>query len=198
MGCLFGLQTFKLKRENGAFRAHHPSNMLSSALLKQFQTKGFAFKAIPRSSPVARNFSKGTLPLRKQASFPEKFAENVKATEQALAGKDSRDIYQKEYYHWSHLALTGLIPTAFILSPSALNLPIDYALAVAIPAHTYMGCTIIIDDYIHGSVNTIAKAVLIVLVILTAAGLLMLNAHGIGLTESAKQLWRKEDVSKRL
>lgn len=147
------------------------------------------------STPLlqSRNFTKGSRVLL-DSQFPEKFAENVAKTNAALQSqKSTRDIFQKEWYHYSSIALAGLTPIALILSPSALNLPVDLALGVAIPFHTQLGLTLVVDDYVHGSLNSVAKILVWVISIVMALGFLYLNVSGIGITESVKELWRKDN-----
>jgi hypothetical protein len=41
-------------------------------------------------------------------------------------------------YHLSSLALIGMAPIAVMLSPSPMNLPIDYAFAFILPIHRFV------------------------------------------------------------
>lgn len=96
-----------------------------------------------------------------------------------------------EYYEASQWALGIMTPLAFILSPSALNFPVDVAMGLIIPYHMYTGCHHIFDDYlITTSYHGIAQKILLVVVALAVVGLLNLNFRGIGITEAIKRMWR--------
>jgi len=83
-----------------------------------------------------------------------------------------------------------LVPTAVVLSPSILNLPVDFALGAVLPAHMYIGCVHIIEDYVPRQQQSLSITVLGVLTALTALGLLKINLCGVGVTECVKSLWR--------
>ena len=51
-------------------------------------------------------------------------------------------------WHKCNLAILGLTPLAFVLSPSALNMPIDMALAIALPFHGHVGMNMVLTDYV--------------------------------------------------
>eukprot|EP01117_Protostelium_nocturnum_P020530 TRINITY_DN9280_c0_g1_i1.p1 TRINITY_DN9280_c0_g1~~TRINITY_DN9280_c0_g1_i1.p1 ORF type:complete len:180 (-),score=33.94 TRINITY_DN9280_c0_g1_i1:208-747(-) len=159
--------------------------------------KSVSCSPLKQGNNSARSFFQGN--ILRSSSHPEAFAANVRITQNALEGKQNvKDVYQKEYFHYTSIGLASALPVAFALSPSVLNGPVDLILAFLIPAHTQLGMSVVIDDYIHGSSNKLAKIVLIILTVVMLLGLLQLNFKGIGITESIKQLWRKEDVSKRI
>lgn len=94
-------------------------------------------------------------------------------------------------YHKTHLALLGLTPVAVAASPSILNYPIDFALALTIPLHAHIGMNWVISDYVPPGTRKIARVALAGLTLATVAGLLKLNFDGPGVTESVKGLWRE-------
>jgi succinate dehydrogenase (ubiquinone) membrane anchor subunit len=100
-------------------------------------------------------------------------------------------------YHTSGIVLAGLTPLAFILSPSMLNMPVDIALGVLFPLHAHVGMNYVISDYVPKASRSLARAGLLGVTIITAAGLLKLNLTGAGVTETFKSLWRKEEKKKK-
>ena len=101
-------------------------------------------------------------------------------------------------YHISGKALIVLTPLALIMSPSALNMPVDLALGVIFPFHAHVGMNYIVSDYVPKAARQVARTSLLGVTILTAAGLLRLNLTGDGLTETLKSMWKpKGDQSKK-
>ena len=97
-------------------------------------------------------------------------------------------------HHKINLALLGAAPVAFILSPSALNMPIDVALGIMLPIHGHIGMNMVITDYAKklfgkGAVGPARYAMLGVTGI-TIVGLAKLNMSGPGITETVKSFWR--------
>ncbi|CEO98261.1 hypothetical protein PBRA_006375 [Plasmodiophora brassicae] len=85
-----------------------------------------------------------------------------------------------------------LTPAAVVLSPSALNLPVDFALSLVMPAHSALAVKCIIEDYVPRPVQGISKAIWYAACGLTSLGLLKLTVSGPGVTESVKELWREK------
>jgi len=103
-----------------------------------------------------------------------------------------------EIYHYSHVLLAGLIPVAFVLSPSFLNYPVDLALGLAIPVHMHLGMVQVIEDYVPQPVQNLSILGMLVLSLLTGLGLLKINLCGFGITESFKSLWRAPPEQKKI
>eukprot|EP00316_Scyphosphaera_apsteinii_P022089 CAMPEP_0119311206 /NCGR_PEP_ID=MMETSP1333-20130426/21971_1 /TAXON_ID=418940 /ORGANISM="Scyphosphaera apsteinii, Strain RCC1455" /LENGTH=155 /DNA_ID=CAMNT_0007315533 /DNA_START=11 /DNA_END=478 /DNA_ORIENTATION=+ len=104
-------------------------------------------------------------------------------------------------YHKLNFALIGLGPAALVLSPSALNYPVDIALGIIIPLHSHIGGNDVITDYAHKI--TKAKAFenslrigLFGVTVVTFVGLLKLNLQGPGVTETLKSFWRSKKADK--
>lgn len=89
------------------------------------------------------------------------------------------------------MALAVLTPVAFILSPSVLNMPIDFALGVIFPFHSHIAINYVISDYVPKNARGPARMALLACTVIAAAGLLRLNVAGPGVTDSIKSLWRK-------
>jgi len=96
-----------------------------------------------------------------------------------------------ELYHLSHVVLAVGLPVALVLSPSYLNVPIDFGLGLVIPFHGHIGMINVIEDYVPPPYRPVAKSLLIVITLLTTIGILKVNLCGQGITESVKSLWRK-------
>jgi succinate dehydrogenase (ubiquinone) membrane anchor subunit len=97
-------------------------------------------------------------------------------------------------HHKINLALLGLAPVAFVLSPSAMNMPIDLALGIALPVHGHIGMNMVVTDYAKkvvgkGGVGP-ARVALAGFTGVTLLGLLKLNLTGPGITETVKSVWR--------
>lgn len=101
-------------------------------------------------------------------------------------------------YHMTTYASLGLFPVALVLSPSALNMPVDLALGVVFPVHGHIGMNYIISDYVPKAMRGGARMALLAATGLTVLGLFKLNVSGPGVTETVKALWRgpkKEEES---
>lgn len=83
-------------------------------------------------------------------------------------------------HHYSSLALAALVPAGLLLAPSTLCMPIDLALAVAIPVHGYIGGKTVIEDYIPMSMQPAFLLLIAVLTILAFFGFLGLTISGPG------------------
>ncbi|KAF0701382.1 Aste57867_8084 [Aphanomyces stellatus] len=141
-----------------------------------------------RAATQARGFRKGS---------PTKFTENKMETgvaDSILVADNSK--YTIKALHATSLALTALVPTAIILSPSALNLPVDYALAVLIPVHSHIGLNAVASDYVPKNLQTLVRAGILGASFITLVGLLNLNITGSGVTETVKTIWRERPAPK--
>lgn len=47
-------------------------------------------------------------------------------------------ITQNRIYHKTHYAVLALVPVAMVAHPSALSMPVDVALAIALPLHAHV------------------------------------------------------------
>mmetsp|Transcript_6169 Transcript_6169/g.8982 ORF Transcript_6169/g.8982 Transcript_6169/m.8982 type:complete len:105 (-) Transcript_6169:420-734(-) len=98
-------------------------------------------------------------------------------------------------FHKVNLALLGVTPLALVLSPSALNMPVDLALGVLFPVHAHIAMNGVITDYaakIFGKGATMpCRFLMLGITGGTILGFARLNLAGDGLTESVKGLWRK-------
>ena len=84
---------------------------------------------------------------------------------------------------------------AFVLSPSALNYPVDVLLAVILPLHAHVGLNYVISDYVPKATRQVARAGLVGLTVATIAGSLLLTYQGPGLTQTIKGLWQPKKPS---
>jgi succinate dehydrogenase (ubiquinone) membrane anchor subunit len=96
-------------------------------------------------------------------------------------------------YHKSGIVLLGLAPAAVLLSPTSLNAPLDYLLAIIVPFHSHVGLSAVVTDYVPKAYRTLARAGVLGASIITFAGLIKLNIKGPGITETVKSVWKKED-----
>ena len=94
-------------------------------------------------NPSLRNLATKKIPLvplcRRISSTKPKSA--------GLMEADGSKSFNK-LYHASGFALVGLFPAALILSPSAINMPVDLALGFMFPFHAHVGMNYIISDYV--------------------------------------------------
>jgi succinate dehydrogenase (ubiquinone) membrane anchor subunit len=91
-------------------------------------------------------------------------------------------------FHKTNIALAGLLPIAFIL-PSSMAMPVDVVLGLIVPFHMHVGMNGVISDYVPKATRGLARGAMLVVTVLTAAGLLKLNLSGPGMTRSIKSLW---------
>lgn len=94
-------------------------------------------------------------------------------------------------YHFTSIGLLALMPCAFALSPSALSMPIDWAMGVLIPMHTHIGMNNVISDYIPKPQQPIMRLAWLAATGIMCFGLVRLNAEGPGITETIKTFWRQ-------
>ena len=92
----------------------------------------------------------------------------------------------------TNIGLAVLAPTALLLSPSAINLPVDLALGVIIPIHSHIGMNNVISDYVPKPLRSATRVAWLSASALMLLGLLRLNVSGPGITETVKSVWRKD------
>jgi succinate dehydrogenase (ubiquinone) membrane anchor subunit len=85
----------------------------------------------------------------------------------------------------------GLVPVAFVLSPSPLNLPVDLALGVLIPLHAHVGMNNVISDYVPKAQRQFARVTMLGLTAVMLLGFVRVNLEGAGITETVKTVWRE-------
>ncbi len=98
--------------------------------------------------------------------------------------------------HYTSYGLLALVPAAFVLSPSSLNIPVDYLLAVLIPVHSQIGVNNVVSDYVPKNFQTLARVGVLGASAVTFLGLIALNVTGAGVTETVKSLWREPPSKK--
>ncbi len=135
-------------------------------------------------------------PLRHGLYRANRCFHSAKPNQSSVLDADTSKSLNK-IYHTSGIVLAGLTPIAFILSPSMLNMPVDIALGVLFPLHAHVGMNYVISDYVPKALRSLARAGLLGVTIITAAGLLKLNLTGAGVTETFKSLWRKDEKKKK-
>ena len=116
--------------------------------------------------------------------------ENVLASNACKAWSCLQKATPHELFGYTNKGMAILVPTAVILSPSVLNAPVDLTLGVIVPAHMYIGCVHIIQDYVPPHQQNLSITLLGILSLLTGLGMLKINLCGVGVTESVKSLWR--------
>ncbi|KAF1316764.1 Sdh4, succinate dehydrogenase subunit 4, partial [Globisporangium splendens] len=153
----------------------------------------------PRASaarPTVRHFRK---------TAPAKYTENKEVS--GLAGiiegalgvnmrVSDNATFSTKVYHYSNMALLGLTPVAFILSPSPVAVPVDFALGVIIPIHTHIGMNVVISDYVPPQVRTLARVGWLGVTGVLLLGFLRVNIEGDGITETIKTVWRESPNKK--
>ncbi|CAN0136075.1 unnamed protein product [Pylaiella littoralis] len=102
-------------------------------------------------------------------------------------------------YHAVNMVVLAGVPAAVVTSPSALTMPLDVVLGIALPLHAHIGMNYVISDYVPRSSRGAARGAMLAASVVAAVGLLKLNLTGAGLTETLKATWRdpkpKEDES---
>jgi succinate dehydrogenase (ubiquinone) membrane anchor subunit len=99
-------------------------------------------------------------------------------------------------YHATSVALLGLVPAAFVLSPSMLSVPVDYSLGVLIPVHAHIGMNNVISDYVAKPNQPLARLAWLGVTGIMFLGILRNNIEGPGLTETIKTIWRESPNKK--
>jgi len=121
---------------------------------------------------------------------------------QTMVLKSDHSAKMTHLYHKLNFALIGLGPVALVLSPSAMNYPLDLLLGVIIPLHSHIGGNDVVTDYAKKITkakafeSTLRWSVLGTSVVMFF-GLLKLNLEGHGITETIKRLWRPKDPQPR-
>ena len=140
--------------------------------------------------------SRVSVPIRHGINRTGRHFHSDKPNQSSVLDADTSKSLNK-IYHTSGLVLAGLTPVAFILSPSIINMPVDIALGVFFPLHAHVGMNYVISDYVPKAFRSLARAGLLGVTIITAAGLLKLNLTGAGITETFKSLWKKDEKKKK-
>ncbi|CAN0135865.1 unnamed protein product [Ectocarpus sp. 8 AP-2014] len=103
-------------------------------------------------------------------------------------------------YHAVNMVVLAGVPAAVATSPSALTMPLDIVLGIAMPLHAHIGMNYVISDYVPKPARGGARGAMLAASILATLGLLKLNLTGAGLTETLKATWRgpepKEETTK--
>jgi len=105
---------------------------------------------------------------------------------------------QNKIYHKSHYVSLGLIPLALLAHPSALSLPLDVALSIALPVHAHIGMNWIFTDYVPGSPTGVPRLALAAATALATLGLLKISIFGDGVVGTVKELWTGDVEKKKL
>ncbi|KNC81366.1 hypothetical protein SARC_06310 [Sphaeroforma arctica JP610] len=97
----------------------------------------------------------------------------------------------KESTHWKaervvSVGSLALIPAAAVVGPS---LPIDMAMAVVLPLHSYWGMEQVFTDYAKGIFAPLSTVLNVVVHVGTVGGLIMFNLNDVGITKAVQQLW---------
>ncbi|CAM9427274.1 unnamed protein product [Ectocarpus sp. 6 AP-2014] len=93
-------------------------------------------------------------------------------------------------YHAVNMVVLAGVPAAVATSPSALTMPLDIVLGIAMPLHAHIGMNYVISDYVPKSARGGARGAMLAASVLATLGLLKLNLTGAGLTETLKATWR--------
>ena len=97
-------------------------------------------------------------------------------------------------HHKMNIAILGLVPVALATSSTALQMPLDLLLGIALPVHGHIGMNLVGTDYFAKVFGKTAVAPLrmgvAVFTGVTMLGLFKLNLTGPGITESVKSFWR--------
>jgi hypothetical protein len=84
-----------------------------------------------------------------------------------------------------------LIPVSLFIGEPFTTI-VDYGMAVAIPAHSYIGMRSVLIDYVpDASYQKIAIAAVGGIAVVTAGALIKLNLTDVGITNGFKSLWKK-------
>ncbi|CAM9507171.1 unnamed protein product [Scytosiphon promiscuus] len=94
-------------------------------------------------------------------------------------------------YHAVNMVILAGVPAAVATSPSALTMPLDIVLGIAMPLHAHIGMNYVISDYVPKASRKAARGAMLAASIVAALGLLKLNLTGAGLTETLKATWRE-------
>lgn len=100
-------------------------------------------------------------------------------------------------HHLTSVGLMGLMPAAFILSPSVVSVPVDLALGVVIPVHAHIGMNQVISDYVPKTSQTLARVAWLGVTGIMFLGFLRTNIEGPGITETIKTIWRESPNKKK-
>ena len=92
-------------------------------------------------------------------------------------------------YHGSSFALAGLVPCAILMREK--NVPLDFALGVALPIHSHIGLNLVISDYVPTKMRVPVRAGVLAMTVATLYGMFQLNVYGEGISKTAKRLWKK-------
>ncbi len=81
------------------------------------------------------------------------------------------------------------MPLNFVIGPYQA---VDVAVGVLIPIHFHLVMDGVVIDYVYGPARKLANIVLYGVSAVTLLGLLKLNTHDEGITNTIKSLWEKK------
>ncbi|CAM9213955.1 unnamed protein product [Hapterophycus canaliculatus] len=97
-------------------------------------------------------------------------------------------------YHAVNMVVLAGVPAAIATSPSALTMPLDIVLGLAMPLHAHIGVNYVISDYVPKASRGVARGAMLAASVMAALGLLKLNLTGAGLTETLKAIWKEPEL----
>eukprot|EP00903_Cladosiphon_okamuranus_P007970 g7692.t1 len=100
-------------------------------------------------------------------------------------------------YHAVNMVVLAGAPAAIATSPSALTMPLDLVLGIALPVHAHIGMNYVISDYVPKSSRGAARGAMLAASVVATLGLLKLNLTGAGLTETLKATWREPKAEEK-
>ena len=103
----------------------------------------------------------------------------------------SKGSSEKSIVHYTAYGMVAGIPASVFIGEPFTAI-VDYGLAVAIPAHFYIGMRSVLIDYVPDpSMQKVAIAAFGGIALLTAGALIKLNISDVGITNGVKSLWKK-------
>eukprot|EP00242_Pyramimonas_sp_CCMP2087_P006513 CAMPEP_0198209976 /NCGR_PEP_ID=MMETSP1445-20131203/18020_1 /TAXON_ID=36898 /ORGANISM="Pyramimonas sp., Strain CCMP2087" /LENGTH=100 /DNA_ID=CAMNT_0043883901 /DNA_START=126 /DNA_END=428 /DNA_ORIENTATION=+ len=97
------------------------------------------------------------------------------------------------------VAAAALVPLSIATSPNALSMPVDLALAVALPIHSHIALNYVVSDYAqkiskHPACAGSMRLAVMGMTAVSILGLTKLTLNGKGVTGTLKELWRPKAV----
>ncbi|EGG23790.1 succinate dehydrogenase [Cavenderia fasciculata] len=101
----------------------------------------------------------------------------------------SKAIFSSNMYHYSSIGLVTLLPISLMLPTSEITMVTDSFLALAIPAHYYLGMNSVVNDYIYSKFPKLLSKAFVLISSAVIFGGFIVIAKGAGFGYSVRQLW---------
>jgi succinate dehydrogenase (ubiquinone) membrane anchor subunit len=77
-----------------------------------------------------------------------------------------------------------------LLKDTPISQPLDIVLGLLLPLHAHFGLNSVVSDYVPKSFRTVARGSVVLMTLVTIAGITELNISGPGITKTVLGMWK--------